>query len=171
MTGYYKEMVDEVEYEASNFSNWDEECDFMKLVGRLLAELDANGEDVRGFNRYIRPYIRKGWQGGKVAAQGNRGWSKLVEGYGDEDSLIASLKQRKVFKSLMTYQEKEEFKALPKEITVYRGGSSEGKSWTLCADSAASFGSVHSKVIKKSTVVGYFSEELYCINEQEIILL
>ena len=59
------------------------------------------------------------------------------------------------------------FDNLPDAFTIYRGGSSEGPSWTLSETTAKKFGKVHKSTIYKHEVFAYVNDR----EEEEVIVL
>lgn len=78
---------------------------------------------------------------------------------------------------LEEYEGKDAFKTLkplPKEFTIYRGGSKSGLSWTLDLERAKWFARRYGKthplwksVVKKRNVIAYFTDR----GEEEIVIL
>jgi len=74
--------------------------------------------------------------------------------------------------AMMDKEEKAEFKKLPKDIVIYRGGSAKGWSWTLDEQVAEWFAKrfdqglvIHKQIVKKSEVIALLNHR----SEHEII--
>jgi hypothetical protein len=115
-------------------------------------------------------------------------WEKLSDVWMDSENIwqnihdwIAAWNQRTTSRELvMTKQEREEFDAMPEQITVYRGALSDknkhGMSWTIYKDKAEWFSTrfagdgdipvVIERVVNKSEILAYFTRR----GENEVVL-
>lgn len=86
---------------------------------------------------------------------------------------VLFLSYRPEREALMSIEERKTLRSLPDEVTIYRGGTSDGLSWSLSRDVAerfakrGAFTEVHTQKVPKKDLIAYFGDR----GEDEVVLI
>lgn len=153
----------------------------------------AKAKQGQNYSQYIflheRPYRLHAFMDlfmeGEIQKAPKKYWELLHDVWIDTESPYVNLDVWKMLftqnlpfqEYFMTETDREVFKGLPDNLTIYRGYNGKGKwgiSWTLDKEDAAYFanrfrknGKIAQKVVSKDKVFGYTNQR----NEQEIIFI